>query len=160
MRGARATEAAAAQAAAGRGGAQVDRRAARGPVDRDLALLHLAQLRRDAALELRWERLQWFRARLAARGDDRAREIRARSGIQIVEEALAAEADHLRRVVVPGERPITSFRRDAQSAYGDRISTRKVRARNLDVMINDTAIAMRRGVELAVLVYIKAPLNF
>ena len=55
-RRARAAEAPVAQVAAGRSAVQLNRRAARGSVSRHLALLHLAQLGRDAALELHRQR--------------------------------------------------------------------------------------------------------
>ena len=115
-RRARAAEAPAAQAAAGRSAVQLHRRAARGPVRRHLALLHLAQLGRDAALELhRQRRERVVGARLAGIGHHRTRQLCARGSVQVVEEALAPQTEHLRRaVVVPGTaHPIERCHEDA-----------------------------------------------
>ena len=105
-----------AQAAAGRSAVQLHRRAARGPVRRHLALLHLAQLGRDAALELhRQRRERVVGARLAGIGHHRTRQLCARGTVQVVEEALAPQAEHLRRaVVVPGAaHPVERCHEDA-----------------------------------------------
>ena len=105
-----------AQAAAGRSAVQLHRRAARGPVRRHLALLHLAQLGRDAALELhRQRRERVVGARLAGIGHHRTRQLCARGSVQVVEEALAPQAEHLRRaVVVPGAaHPVERCHEDA-----------------------------------------------
>ena len=105
-----------AQAAAGRSAVQLHRRAARGPVRRHLALLHLAQLGRDAALKLhRQRRERVVGARLAGIGHHRTRQLCARGSVQVVEEALAPQAEHLRRaVVVPGAaHPVERCHEDA-----------------------------------------------
>ena len=105
-----------AQAAACRSAVQLHRRAARGPVRRHLALLHLAQLGRDAALELhRQRRERVVGARLAGIGHHRTRQLCARGSVQVVEEALAPQAEHLRRaVVVPGAaHPVERCHEDA-----------------------------------------------
>ena len=115
-RRARAAEAPAAQAAAGRRAVQLNRRAARGPVRRHLALLHLAQLGRDAALKLhRQRRERVVGARLAGIGHHRTRQLCARGTVQVVEEPLAPQAEHLRRaVVVPGAaHPVERCHEDA-----------------------------------------------
>jgi hypothetical protein len=94
-------EAAAAEAAARRGHTQRDGRAARRPVRRHLVPAHLLHLGDDAALELDGEHLDGARARRRVRRDEGPRELRAVALAEVVEEALAAEAEHLRRLVVP-----------------------------------------------------------
>jgi len=86
---------------AARSDAQLDGGSARRAIGRLLALLHLAQFRLDAPLKLGWQRGErrgeWGRACL----DDSFHKRVASGGVEVVEEALAAKAEHLRRTGRP-----------------------------------------------------------